>query len=125
LGRRAVAALAGAGVSRVVYAVARERRANGFTRWRAGWGRVGFAMGMLAATSPQVGGGRWRSVKVGGGSPPRNLHHAPPTSTPSTVLLFRGCVMEGLFSHVHDATIRTLEVNGYAVREVPEQVCCG
>ena len=33
--------------------------------------------------------------------------------------------MEGLFSHVHDATIRTLEVNGYAVREVPDQVCCG
>jgi len=33
--------------------------------------------------------------------------------------------MEGLFAHVHDATIRTLEVNGYAVREVPEQVCCG
>jgi glycolate oxidase iron-sulfur subunit len=33
--------------------------------------------------------------------------------------------MEGLFSHVHDATIRTLEVNGYAVRETPGQVCCG
>jgi len=33
--------------------------------------------------------------------------------------------MEGLFSHVHDATIRTLQVNGYAVREVPTQVCCG
>ena len=33
--------------------------------------------------------------------------------------------MEGLFSHVHDATIRTLQVNGYAVREVPAQVCCG
>jgi len=33
--------------------------------------------------------------------------------------------MQGLFSHVHAATIRTLEVNGYAVREVPGQVCCG
>ena len=33
--------------------------------------------------------------------------------------------MDGLFSHVHDATIRTLEVNGYEVREVPGQVCCG
>jgi len=33
--------------------------------------------------------------------------------------------MDGLFSHVHDATIRTLQVNGYAVREVPAQVCCG
>jgi len=33
--------------------------------------------------------------------------------------------MEGLFSHVHDATIRTLQVNGYEVREAPAQVCCG
>jgi len=33
--------------------------------------------------------------------------------------------MQGLFSHVHDATIRTLGVNGYQVREVSGQVCCG
>jgi glycolate oxidase iron-sulfur subunit len=33
--------------------------------------------------------------------------------------------MEGLFSHVHDATSRTLAVNGYEVREVSGQVCCG
>jgi glycolate oxidase iron-sulfur subunit len=33
--------------------------------------------------------------------------------------------MEGLFRHVHDATIRTLQVNGYEVREVAGQVCCG
>ena len=125
LARLALGAMTGAGVSRVVYALARALRATGIPRWLAGWGRVRFAMGMLGATAPKVGGGRWRSVKVGGGSPPRNLHHPPPTSTTSTVLLFRGCVMDGLFAHVHDATIRTLEVNGYAVREVPEQVCCG
>jgi glycolate oxidase iron-sulfur subunit len=33
--------------------------------------------------------------------------------------------MQGLFAHVHDATIRTLEANGYAVREVAGQGCCG
>jgi len=33
--------------------------------------------------------------------------------------------MDGLFSHVHDATIRTLAVNGIAVEEVRGQVCCG
>jgi glycolate oxidase iron-sulfur subunit len=33
--------------------------------------------------------------------------------------------MDGLFSHVHDATIRTLGVNGYEVGEAPAQVCCG
>jgi glycolate oxidase iron-sulfur subunit len=33
--------------------------------------------------------------------------------------------MDGLFAHVHAATIRTLEVNGYAVRDVSGQGCCG
>src|SRR3989449_11783119 len=33
--------------------------------------------------------------------------------------------MDGLFAHVHDATVRTLGVNGWAVREVRGQVCCG
>jgi glycolate oxidase iron-sulfur subunit len=51
---------------------------------------------------------------------------APAASVPSeTALLFRGCVMDGLFPHVHAATIRTLTVNGYSVHEVPGQVCCG
>jgi len=33
--------------------------------------------------------------------------------------------MQGLFSHVHDATVRTLGINGYDVREVSGQGCCG
>jgi glycolate oxidase iron-sulfur subunit len=33
--------------------------------------------------------------------------------------------MDGLFQHVHDATIRTLEVNQYEVREAPAAGCCG
>jgi glycolate oxidase iron-sulfur subunit len=33
--------------------------------------------------------------------------------------------MDGLFSHVHDATIRVLAANGYEVHEVSGQVCCG
>jgi len=124
--RLALGAMTGAGVSRVVYALARALRATGIPRWLAGWGRVRFAMGMLAATKPAKRRGGWRRLgEVGGGTSRSNLPQPPPTSQTSTVLLFRGCVMEGLFSHVHDATIRTLEVNGYAVREVPEQVCCG
>src|SRR5207302_11333667 len=59
------------------------------------------------------------------GTSPSHPPQPHPTSQASTVLLFRGCVMDGLFAHVHDATIRTLEVNGYTVRELPEQVCCG
>jgi glycolate oxidase iron-sulfur subunit len=102
-------------ISRPVYAAARMLRDSGVAGRLAGRSRFGFAMGMLAASA----------AEVGGGSPPRNLHHPPPSSTPSTVLLFRGCVMQGLFSHVHDATIRTLTVNGFEVQEVPGQVCCG
>jgi glycolate oxidase iron-sulfur subunit len=33
--------------------------------------------------------------------------------------------MDTLFSHVHDATRRTLEANGYVVVEAPGQTCCG
>jgi len=123
--RAALSAMTTAGASRVVYALARLVRATGLPRRLAGWGRVRFAMGMLGATAPEGGGRRWRSVKVGGGGPRTTLHHPPPSSPTSTVLLFRGCIMDGLFSHVHDATIRTLELNGYAVEEVPAQVCCG
>jgi glycolate dehydrogenase iron-sulfur subunit len=134
--RAALWALTTPGFSRVMYALARVLRATGLPRRLAGWGRFRFAMGMLAATAPdkRTAGRADRTTpgprsatrpEVGGGAPPNNLHHPPPSSTTSAVLLFRGCIMDGLFSHVHDATIRTLEVNGYAVREVPGQVCCG
>ena len=115
--RAALGALTSADVSRVVYAMARLVRATGIPRRLAGWGRVRFAMGMLAATRPK------RNAKRG----TRNTRAAISSAfrVPTSTLLFRGCVMEGLFSHVHDATIRTLQVNGYAVREVPAQVCCG
>src|SRR5205085_2254753 len=121
LARAALAALTGAGVSRVVYALTRALRATGIPRWLAGWGRMRFAMGMLAATKPV------RNAKFGMRNRSSGVNSAfrTPHSALTPVSLFRGCVMEGLFSHVHDATIRTLEVNGYAVREVPEQVCCG
>jgi glycolate oxidase iron-sulfur subunit len=33
--------------------------------------------------------------------------------------------MDTLFPHVHAATRRTLEANGYTVLDVPRQVCCG
>ncbi len=125
LARAALWALTTPGPSRIAYRFARLLRATGLPGRLAGWGRFRFAMGMLAASAPEGGGKRWRSVKVGGGAPRSSLHHPPPTSPASPVLLFRGCVMDGLFSHVHDATVRTLEVNGYAVREVPRQVCCG
>ncbi len=51
----------------------------------------------------------------------------PPQPPPGAeeVALQTGCVMNGLFRHVHDATRRVLAVNALAVRDVPGQVCCG
>ncbi|HEX4600367.1 MAG TPA: heterodisulfide reductase-related iron-sulfur binding cluster [Gemmatimonadales bacterium] len=120
--RAALAALTGAGVARFVYAGARLLRATGLPATLAGWGRVGFALGMLAATRPAA---RRRSPGKRAAQGPEPPLAAAPAESGTPALLFRGCIMDGLFPHVHDATIRTLAVNGYAVREVPAQVCCG
>jgi glycolate oxidase iron-sulfur subunit len=36
-----------------------------------------------------------------------------------------GCVQEGLYGRINQATARTLEANGYEVVAVPTQECCG
>jgi len=41
------------------------------------------------------------------------------------VLLFKGCVTEGLFSRLNQATARVLEVNGCEVSVPVNQTCCG
>jgi len=117
LARLALWALTTPGVSGVVYWFARLLRSV-LPRSVAGWGRIRFGLGMLAAT---------KAVRRLGGSAVGRARAVPTAQPPnrSTALLFRGCVMEGLFSHVHDATRRTLAVNGYQVHEVPGQVCCG
>jgi glycolate oxidase iron-sulfur subunit len=97
---------------RPLFTAARAFRATGAARVLAGGGRVGFGMGMLAAS-----GGR--TVERSGGRP------STPAPDRPTVALFRGCVMDTLFRHVHDATRRTLEHNGYRVVEVEGQACCG
>src|ERR1051325_8803691 len=40
-------------------------------------------------------------------------------------LLFKGCVTEGLFKQVNDATQRVLAVNGCQTQSPDAQVCCG
>ena len=72
----------------------------------------GSLMGMVASTRPQLGTP----------SAPRAPRPAP---TRGTVVVFKGCVMDVLFRHVHDATRRTLEANGYQVVEAAGQHCCG
>ena len=50
---------------------------------------------------------------------------ASQTGAGDAVLLFKGCVGEGLFARVNRATKRVLQANGFQVREPDEQVCCG
>ncbi len=122
LARLALWTLTTPGVSGVVYWLARVLRATGLPRLFAGWGRFGFAMGMLAAT--KAGGKRrYGTVRDGKGKRAPTVPYRPLPSL--TVQLFRGCVKEGLFQHVHDATRRTLSVNGFETLEVSGQVCCG
>jgi glycolate oxidase iron-sulfur subunit len=47
------------------------------------------------------------------------------TSYSDTVMLFEGCVGEGLFERVNRATTRVLQANGYKVSAPESQVCCG
>jgi glycolate oxidase iron-sulfur subunit len=39
--------------------------------------------------------------------------------------VLKGCVQEGLYARVNDATVRTLQANGFEVAEVRNQNCCG
>jgi glycolate oxidase iron-sulfur subunit len=135
---------------RPLFAAARLLRATGLPRHLAGRGPAGFAMAMLAATdewrAAQRGAVTLRARERPKGAETTRASDAigdPNGSGPSgpperaqgdtgpdpvvrpTVALFRGCVMDALFGHVHDATRRTLEANGYQVVEVPGQVCCG
>jgi len=106
-----------------LFTAARLLRATGLPRLLAGRSRVRFGMGMLASSgeSTEKTERTETAVKAEGVSP----LSSPSSSTSPTVALFRGCVMSALFGHVHDATRRTLEVNGYRVIEVRGQTCCG
>lgn len=116
LARLALWVLTTPGVSGAAYWFARVLRAV-LPRGIAGWGRLRFALGMLAATKPM------RSAKLGMRNRTATFNSAFRVSR--SAFLFRGCVQDGLFSHVHDATRRVLEVNGYQVQAPTGQVCCG
>jgi glycolate oxidase iron-sulfur subunit len=105
---------------RPLFVLARLFRATRLPHLLSGKSRVGFGMGMLAASAE-------RSEKADRTDRTESSSSPSPAPSPSspTVALFRGCVMDTLFSHVHGATKRTLEVNGYRVVDVPGQVCCG
>jgi glycolate oxidase iron-sulfur subunit len=98
---------------RPAFTMTRWLRATGLFRAVTGQGRVGFAAGMAEAT---------RAIARPSAPPPQIASSAAPRPR---VLLFRGCVMDTLFTHVHDATRRTLAINGYDVVDAEGQACCG
>jgi glycolate oxidase iron-sulfur subunit len=131
------------GLWRAVFTLARAFRATRLPSLFAGKGPVRFGLGMLASSAEVKERTEWletsgmseksetsertpwseREPRYGAVGP---TFPTSPTSPPSqTVALFRGCVMDTLFGHVHAATRRTLEANGYRVIEVSGQVCCG
>jgi len=119
LGWRVRAALAVFGrrpLWRLTLTLGRWLRATGLPR-RLGRRAIG-PMGLLAGSAPAAG------LQVGKASARSAAHPATPDAA-ETVALFRGCAMEALFEHVHRATRRTLEANGYRVVEVGDQGCCG
>jgi glycolate oxidase iron-sulfur subunit len=105
---------------RPLFTLARALRATRLPSLLAGDGRWRFGMGMLASSAEAKEREEWaeRAEKAERGE----SSNSPPSPT---VALFRGCIMDTLFGHVHRATTRTLEANGYRVLEVPGQVCCG
>ena len=113
---------------RPLFSLARAFRATRLPKLVAGKGPLRFGMGMLASSAEMKERPEWvlrsevtPTTQAGASTP-------PPPSLPSsapTVALFRGCVMDALFGHVHTATKRTLEANGYRVVEPAGQACCG
>jgi glycolate oxidase iron-sulfur subunit len=82
--------------------------------------RFEFALALLTNSSPRVVNANDQgSIST---TVEAQTHRDP---KPAVVLLFKGCVMEGLFCRVNEATARVLAVNGSAAHTPKEQVCCG
>src|SRR5688572_5675149 len=75
-------------------------------------GRLKFANAMLAASSPHA-----FSTQKKGRIADGEKH--------TKVAMLTGCVQEGLFSRVNQATLRVLQINGCEVVPVNKQSCCG
>ncbi len=126
--------------------LALARAARPLARYFAGGSRLGFMAGMLAATradgreEPRMGRGLEASADA---APRQNVGASTGHVTPGVesagaeapagasalpdppAALFAGCIMDGLFAHVHRATERTLAANGYRLVSVADQGCCG
>jgi glycolate oxidase iron-sulfur subunit len=86
--------------------------------------RLGLAM--LASTAP------WRPSPAPADAGAARAADSPePAAAPRAparrgrVGVLGGCVQDGLYRRINEATVRTLVANGYEVVDVPGQDCCG
>jgi glycolate oxidase iron-sulfur subunit len=88
--------------------------------------RLGLAM-LAASREPELRPRPSRTAGVPPSSETASSHGAQPREQGDRgrVAILRGCVQEGLFSRVNEATKRVLRANGYTVVEVGGQGCCG
>lgn len=77
-----------------------------------------FALALLDGSRGPRGVGRSTA-----GTMPANPDGVGNARTP--VFLFRGCVTDGLFRRVNEATSRVLQANGCSTQSPESQVCCG
>ncbi|HEU0178928.1 MAG TPA: heterodisulfide reductase-related iron-sulfur binding cluster [Blastocatellia bacterium] len=117
---------------KLVFAISRLLRDNRLIRFVYGKDlarrvapKVDFALSLLLTTAPDRETGRREDGETrrleAFLSPSRPVAQSP--SRPVSV--FTGCVMEGLFKHVNDATKRVLAANDCSLNDVEAQVCCG
>lgn len=121
--------------TRLFLAAGRLLRATGIAGLLGGLlpGRAGLAMRLLASTRPERDAGAAEGSGAGAAASPARRAGPDPVgeedgggdSSGRRFALLEGCVMEGLFGHVNDATRRALAAHGYRPVGAPGQGCCG
>ena len=117
-------------LARPLLALARAVRATGIAALAARalprrWRSARLAAAMLAATRPASAAGKSTARRPGSSVASGMPGAKSRESRPLRVGLLLGCVQDGLFRHVNEATRRVLEASGCEIVPVPGQGCCG
>lgn len=83
--------------------------------------RLEFALALLHSSAPYNFGAATESSLA----PTSAAENDKPAPEKLRALVFKGCVMDGLFARVNAATVRVLAANNCETRAPASQVCCG